>query len=149
MLKVKGCRLGERSPRRRGGASCSTTTPGGPISKRSVGERNRRARVTSRCTRMGPMSTLRFTLAYLIAPLAIPVVELRLWEPRPGVLGCPHRRLYRGGIDLVARGSLPDRAVRHALPRGPRLPRLAERRPVALRSSGRCRRKPVVGHGAV
>ena len=29
------------------------------------------------------MSTLRFMIAYLIAPLAIPAIELRLWEPRP------------------------------------------------------------------
>ena len=29
------------------------------------------------------MSILRFTIAYVTAPLAIPAIELRLWEPRP------------------------------------------------------------------
>jgi hypothetical protein len=29
------------------------------------------------------MSILRFTIAYVTAPLAIAAIELRLWEPRP------------------------------------------------------------------
>jgi hypothetical protein len=29
------------------------------------------------------MSILRYTIAYVTAPLAIPAIELRLWEPRP------------------------------------------------------------------
>ena len=29
------------------------------------------------------MSTLRLVIAYIVAPVALPVIELRLWEPRP------------------------------------------------------------------
>jgi hypothetical protein len=29
------------------------------------------------------MSILRYTIAYVTAPLALPAIELRLWEPRP------------------------------------------------------------------
>ena len=32
------------------------------------------------------MDTLRFTIGFLIAPLAIPVIEFRVWE-RPGPSG--------------------------------------------------------------